>query len=106
MLKRLRLAASLLGHSVRRYRATPHADEMASARCYSRRGIFSSFQQSRRNGTSRNGLIHPSAESWDSSDLLSEHEQMDVVRTLVGLNAFEVTHVSETLILVDDADRT
>ena len=106
MARRLRLAASsLLGHSDRRYPATPHADEMASARCFSKRGISSSLRQSRRDGTWRNGLIQLSAEDWDSSDLLAEHEQMDVVRTLVGLDALEITHVPETLILVEDADR-
>jgi hypothetical protein len=41
MLRRLRLAASsLLGHRDRRYPATPHADEMASARCLLKRGVF------------------------------------------------------------------
>ena len=89
MAKRLRLAASsLLGHSDRRYPATPQADEMASARCFSKRGIFSSFRQSRRDGIWRNGLIHLSAEGWDSSDLLAEHEQVNVVRALIGLDTF------------------
>ena len=46
-----------------------------------------------------------SAEGWDSSDLLTEHEKVDVVRTLVGLDALEVTHVPETLMFVEDADR-
>jgi len=106
MPRHLRLAASfLVGHSDRHYPAIPHPDEMASARCFSKRGISSSFRQSHRDGILRNGLIHLSAEGWHSSDLLTQHEKVDVVRTLIGLDALEVTHVPETLMFVEDADR-
>lgn len=92
-------------HSDPRYLPRLKTDEMASARCFSKRGTFSSSRQSRRDGIWRNGLIQLSAEGWDSGDLLAEHEQVDVVRALIGLDALEVTHVPETLILVEDADR-